>query len=430
MALPKSSIQISIRASDPVIVDLSYGGERLPITTGLAPTQLEAFRADVYRGLNQFLNDIKTGRKINDFSLLSRALSKLHEAGRVQNLNLFGNNRHAVEKFFQRACRNWQRSGTVGYIPPVIQVTSRIQHSLPLEFLPLFDTRKPKPIADLSLLRQTVACFPVFSTIIGRVFINPDPTLAPESRSSPSWSRTKFENSSRLPVRFFRHAGLSGAKKERDFFERSDWIELRGPWPERSLSSNEFLTTLARQLWEEVAQPVLGQPDEIHHFACHCNTEGNDSLDHSLFLANMQEFGFIAERRAPIRRLKGEFGSYPPRAAPTVRPLVFLNACGSTKMTPNGITSFPEMFLFNVGNRGVIGTETRIPDQFAAEFSEQFYLNLVRGATLGMAVFNARWTLLKRRNNPLGLLYSVYANPYATVRKPLRNAVSLAGTQQ
>jgi hypothetical protein len=99
-------------------------------------------------------------------------------------------------------------------------------------------------------------------------------------------------------------------------------------------------------------------------------------------------------------------------------------------MTPNGITSFPEMFLFNVGNRGVIGTETRIPDQFAAEFSEQFYLNLVRGATLGMAVFNARWTLLKRRNNPLGLLYSVYANPYATVRKPLRNAVSLAGTQQ
>lgn len=428
MVLPKRNIQISIRASDPVILDFQYGTERLPITTLLAPTQLEAYRADVYRGLNQFLNDIKTGRKINDFSLLSLALSKLHEAGRVQSLNLFGTNRHTVEKFFQRACSNWQRSGTEGYIPPIVQITSRIQHSLPLEFLPLFDTRKPKPITDLNSLRQTVACFPVFSTIIARVFINPDPTLPAESRSSPSWSRTKLENLSGLPVRFFRHAGLPGARKERDFFERSDWIVLRGPWPEHSLSSNDFLTTLAGQLWDEIAQP--DQPDQIHHFACHCNTEGIDSLDHSLFLANMQEFGLIAERRAPIRRLKGEFGSYPPRAAPTVRPLVFLNACGSTKMTPNGITSFPEMFLFNVGNRGVIGTETRIPDQFAAEFSEQFYLNLVRGATLGMAIFNARWTLLKRRNNPLGLLYSVYANPYATVRKPRRDAMSPARAQQ
>ena len=427
--MQQPTIQVSINVSDPVIVDLTSGSESLPVATRLAPTQLQGFRADVYRGLSQFLKDIRTGGQIKDFSVLSSALGRLHEAGRTQNLVLFDDNRHKVEKFFQNVWRNWQGSGTESYIPPVVQITSRLEYSLPLEFFPLFDTSKPGPITDLKSLSQTVARFPIFSTIIGRVFIHPDPHRSPQSRLLPSGGPTKLENSGRLPVRLFRHAGLAGARKERTFFERADWIEMRGPWPDRSLNSDDFVTDLAGQLWNE-AVPTANAPDQIHHFACHCNTEGNDPLDHSLSLANMQDVGLVSEQSAQIRRLKGEFGSYPERVAPTVRPLVFLNACGSTKITPNGITSFPEMFLFNVGNQGVIGTETRIPDRFAAQFSEQFYLNLVRGATLGEAVFNARWTLLRRLNNPLGLLYSLYADPYTTVRKPLPNATTRTGTPE
>jgi hypothetical protein len=77
------------------------------------------------------------------------------------------------------------------------------------------------------------------------------------------------------------------------------------------------------------------------------------------------------------------------------------------------------LFLVENGNRGFIGTETRIPDQYAAAFSEQFYTELLQGRPLGEAVHAARWTLLRRHNNPLGILYTVYADPDMRVRKPV-----------
>jgi CHAT domain-containing protein len=98
-------------------------------------------------------------------------------------------------------------------------------------------------------------------------------------------------------------------------------------------------------------------------------------------------------------------------------PLVFLNACGTSAITPGGVASFPSLFLKN-GNRGFIGSETRISDKVAAAFSRSFYGEFVAGQSLGEAVKAAKWALLRQYNNPLGILYTNYANPDIRVLKP------------
>ena len=70
------------------------------------------------------------------------------------------------------------------------------------------------------------------------------------------------------------------------------------------------------------------------------------------------------------------------------------------------------------GSRGVIGTAARVPDYFAAEFSERFYRYLLSGELLGHAMHKTKWDLLTMpdQNNPLGLLYLLYADPNIRVR--------------
>jgi hypothetical protein len=99
---------------------------------------------------------------------------------------------------------------------------------------------------------------------------------------------------------------------------------------------------------------------------------------------------------------------------------VFLNACGSGDLDPAGANSFPELFLKkDFGFLGFIGTETIIPDEFAGLFSEVFYEYLLAGMSIGDALRAARWNLLKLHHNPLGIVYSLYAEPEIRVRHPV-----------
>jgi hypothetical protein len=44
---------------------------------------------------------------------------------------------------------------------------------------------------------------------------------------------------------------------------------------------------------------------------------------------------------------------------------------------------------------------------------------LIRGFGVGEAVFHARRTMLNRHNNPLGILYMSYVDPYLRVTKAI-----------
>jgi len=91
-------------------------------------------------------------------------------------------------------------------------------------------------------------------------------------------------------------------------------------------------------------------------------------------------------------------------------PLVVLNACQTGKLNPLYTSNFAAAFL-KYGALGVITSQGAVPDAFAAEFAEQLYTRLLAGECLGSSLLACRIHFLKLRNNPSGLLYSMYAPP-------------------
>lgn len=92
------------------------------------------------------------------------------------------------------------------------------------------------------------------------------------------------------------------------------------------------------------------------------------------------------------------------------KPLFVMNACETGNINPLFTAQFVTTFL-NRGARGVVATEWVIPDSFAADFAEQLYGHLLAGEQLGDSLLAARRYFLLTHHNPLGLLYSMYAQP-------------------
>ncbi len=69
-----------------------------------------------------------------------------------------------------------------------------------------------------------------------------------------------------------------------------------------------------------------------------------------------------------------------------------------------------QWFLDNQ-HRGVIGTETVIPDTFAAVFAANFYKAFLTGEPIGQALISAKRQMVDKYGNPLGMVYTMYADP-------------------
>ena len=94
-----------------------------------------------------------------------------------------------------------------------------------------------------------------------------------------------------------------------------------------------------------------------------------------------------------------------------VRPLVFINGCHTTQITPERALDFVSGFVETSGAAGVIGTEITIFEPIATQFAEECLRRfLFEKQTLGEAVRGARLHMLKN-GNPLGLVYIPYALP-------------------
>jgi hypothetical protein len=94
-------------------------------------------------------------------------------------------------------------------------------------------------------------------------------------------------------------------------------------------------------------------------------------------------------------------------------PLVILNACRTGTMDPARTSNWASKF-WAAGARGVLATEFRVPDWFAALFVEQLYKRLLakRGRKpLGQSLLEARHHFWKQGGNPLGLAYALYSSP-------------------
>lgn len=94
-----------------------------------------------------------------------------------------------------------------------------------------------------------------------------------------------------------------------------------------------------------------------------------------------------------------------------IQPLVFINGCHTTALTPDNGFSMVSAFIQTSQAAGVIGTEITIFESIAVTFAEAFFHRfLIKRQTAGEAVRGARLEMLKQKN-PLGLVYVPYAMP-------------------
>lgn len=95
---------------------------------------------------------------------------------------------------------------------------------------------------------------------------------------------------------------------------------------------------------------------------------------------------------------------------PPTQPLVFLNGCHTTALTPEGVMNLAGGFVVEGNAAGVIGTEITMFEPLAAPFAEECLRRFLGGAEIGEAVHGARLALLAK-GNPLGLAYVPFVVP-------------------
>lgn len=418
--LSSSKMVLKIPGSDLGEVQLQLDSGALREARGQLNDDLEEFKGLVGEDLD-----------VQDFEALSDAIQKLHRRGRILSAKLFGQDQTRITELFRKACHlemrepllttldqngDWQDLKGMAALPR-IEVVTEIRDYLPVEFLPLFNRKSPpeKLRKNTTDLLEALSSFPGFSVVIKRSYGRTYKDKANQIRRRHAVNLT-LENDPKLPVKFFQFADFVGAGEEISFFRKwEDHFDLEGPWPDQCYPQNGFGDRVFDHIWH-YEQRFNGEAREkpclINHFSCHCYTTDIESEKHFLRLAYDAN-----EYDVTLGDLLARFGEYDFECeGERSSPLVFFNACGGSKIDPQAFTSFPE-FFFNIASRGFIGAESRIPDSVAAKFSTYFYTHLLSGYPLGDAIQAAKRLLARRHNNPLGLLYTVYADPDLEVQK-------------
>jgi len=89
-------------------------------------------------------------------------------------------------------------------------------------------------------------------------------------------------------------------------------------------------------------------------------------------------------------------------------PLVILNACLTGITDTLSIKGWTSEF-WRIGARGVLATEFRVPDWFAAAFIRELYKPLLSGRPIGESLWATRYHFWHEKHNPLGLAYALYS---------------------
>ncbi len=142
----------------------------------------------------------------------------------------------------------------------------------------------------------------------------------------------------------------------------------------------------------------IGEDREIVHFACHAFDREPSSQS---LLQVDDAFNISIEN----------FSTYEFKV--TSFPLVILNACRTGTTDPTKTTNWASQF-WDCGARGVLATEFRVSDDFAADFIGELYKRMIvkkRRQDLGASLLSTRHYFWNRYSNPLGLAYALYASP-------------------
>jgi hypothetical protein len=405
------------RYSSTIELILPGHDERLSVESSWGYKNLTEYYEYYYEGLEAFKQVLQGDSLDQDFETLTRAFKAIFITGKDLFESLFGANVPKIRNYLTKYRDYLAHQRLIGHGSSsprpqigIIEVrTKHIQDIIPIEGLVIVGS-SPEVRRPRDMIRAASGILG-FSFIINRVITRIRQSQIRELRNVP-----------RLPLKYFCDKKLTGVDTELTFFrQHKQHFALDGPWPDRHTKY------VGKELVQYLFQPDIGfgqidnaerverQWDEIHHLSCHCYTNEEHSWKYNLWLTDCPSIT-LQSMRAHLADLK-----YSGTESKTQieRPLVFLNACGGSKLTPKGMASFPEYFLQKNMSCGFIGCEIGVPDRFAAEFSKQFYLHLLRGFGVGEAIFMARHTMLARHKNPLGILYTSYVDPYLHISKAI-----------
>lgn len=415
------SIRITITDHCQLVFHNDADPPDLVVDSELSRDQLKSLCDDLRPQLERFQNSMVPSEQGSERAA-GEALRKLHLAGREILYELFvsKDKLRRAQEMCMHACPSYPSPGwdPNSLAPKVIQVKTSVGYGLPIDLLPLLDPMTPRPVENLNDLGRTAASFLGFSAIVKRTF--GDPPKRP----------LRIDNTDSFPLKMFwdgRSDRLPTANKAKRFFEESGpYFDLKGgPWPngQESKDVDKFCEEVVQYLGNPETS-IDGQtghrPDQLCYFFCHCDTSAPNSNDHVLYLGNDKRFS--GQRPVTLRCLKDGLWQLNLRnlalgREPGPRPLVFLNACASASLNPAAATSFPKLFLSeDMGFLGFIGTEASVPDAFGSEFAEVFFREFVGGLPLGRALHAARWYMLKTWKSPLGILYTLFAEPEIETR--------------
>jgi CHAT domain len=398
-------LRIEVQERDSLCLFVFRAGGRTLQIPSVRWDQVPEARKAIRAALEEFQNAVGDSLKVVDWPSLDNALAELDKTGHSLLFKLFGTK--GTQDLFafltKRAPSMVSAPDATGHIP-VVELDSNGDY-IHFETLPVLGFGGRPKVTGKKSLRRAMTRLLGMSSIIRRTSLKP-----------PNQD-LKLRKTGKLPIKFFRDTALPGSVTEAEFFKDfSQHFDLDGPWPKGRVAVGNFAERLAGFL----AQPdttfsgrARDPVDQIHHISCHCYIGEELSHDNRLEFSNG-----VNSYSATLRDLQAAYSEIfrtLPRERPSP-PLAFLNACTSVSVDVRELCSFPGLLLES--HRGVIGTETRIPDVVAAEFSAAFYRSLLNGYTVGESLHSAKWYLIEEHNNPLGLVYTLYADPNLYVSQP------------
>jgi hypothetical protein len=419
-----AALSIRIKIADHCQLTFNNKSKELSVESTLSRYHLKTEREALRGDLDEFQKSF-VAQEQPPLRNVSEALGRLHLRGRTILRRLFGSEEKLMEArdMCREACPNWHQPGwdPASLAPRLIEVRTAVDYGIPIDLLPLLDPLKPAQAETMDDLARSAATLLGFSGIVRR-------TLG----DTPDDRRLRIENTDSLPLKMFWDGSLPGARRARKFFEENaaHFDTKGGPWPDGTESSDD--STFCEAVADYLADPDTSfdraahhKSDQLCYFFCHCDTAAANPDDYVIYLSD----GKILSRRhgVKLQYLTDGLSQHNLRNLDSgrktgPRPLIFLNACGGAVLDPMAAASFPKLFLpETMGFMGFIGTEATVPDWFGSMFAEVFFRHFVGGLQLGHALHAARWHMLRKYRSPLGILYTLYADPEIEVRNKVTN---------
>lgn len=407
-------INIRISGEFRLQVELFMDGEQPVIAyTNTDSNQMIAQTTKFYDRLQQFLM-IASQDGFGNYAVAGNALAWLHKIGKDYIFDVFGHERFKIMDYLKGKYPQWQKSLDDGQLdvnspPPVIKSSGLGSLQIPFEFLPFFDFEWNEKIKNHDALYRAATKFMGFSTIICRELYSFDDSKV---------CNGIINNHGGLNLRFYNHQQLRHSEDEGRTVGNMTNVNMINPWRAPMSGEHEFQDILSDQLLYG-AFNQYEKLDHIQHLACHADTRDPDSDNHTLSVSypGNKWYRSTMNGKLTTAQLKNKFSGNFSKSPDIQYPLVFLNACAAAKINPLSTTSFPKLFYQN-RNRGFIAPELPVPDELAAKFSVEFYKYLTAGNTISLAMHKARRNMLKYFQSPLGILYTIYANPWLKVDEP------------